>query len=445
MDYSEKLSHVAVLGAAGKMGSGILLLTALEIFEQSTLPENKGKTFQLDAIDLSPEALKGLRKYLAAQARKNGEKKTVWLRSVYADRADLIENEQIIEQYVQDVVALVCFTTRIEAAYGAHLVFEAASENPDLKVKLFKQIDANSSVKPWFLTNTSSIPIGYLDQNAGLGGRVIGFHFYNPPAVQKLAELISAPSTLSELTEFSLQFASRLRKTVVRSNDVAGFIGNGHFMRDLLFAASKVAELTKEFTLPQAIYIVDKVSRDYLVRPMGIFQLTDYVGVDVCSYILSVMDRFIPGRGLHSRLVDDLLALNVKGGQFSDGSQKDGIFRYQKGAAIAVFNPEKGDYQSFDEIAPACDQWLGALPQGWLSWKQVMRLGDRNAQLMNHFAALRLMTDNGARLSVEYASRAAEVARGLVADGVANSTDDVNTVMMTGFFHSYGPVNTYLN
>ena len=131
MSYSEKLSHVAVLGAAGKMGSGILLLTALEMFEQSTLPENQGKSFLLDAIDLSPEALKGLRKYLAVQAKKNGEKKTVWLRSVYANRADLIENEQIIDQYVQDVVDQVSFTTRIESAYDAHLVFAVVDDKSE--------------------------------------------------------------------------------------------------------------------------------------------------------------------------------------------------------------------------------------------------------------------------------------------------------------------------
>lgn len=443
MDYSGKLSHVAVLGAAGKMGSGILLLTALEMFEQSTLPENAGKTFLLDAIDLSPEALKGLRKYLAAQSRKNGEKKTVWLRSVYAERSDLIENEQIIEQYVQDVLSLVCFTTRIESAYDAHLVFEAASENPDLKVKLFMQIDSHSTVKPWFLTNTSSIPISYLDEKASLGGRIIGFHFYNPPAIQKLAELISAPSTLPELTEFSLQFASRLRKTVVKSNDVAGFIGNGHFMRDLLFAGSKVAGLTGEFTHAQAIYIVDKVSRDYLVRPMGIFQLTDYVGVDVCSYILSVMNRFIAGGSLHSPLVDRLLAMNVRGGQFSDGSQKDGIFRYQKGAITAVFDADLKDYVPVADVAPACDAWLGDLPKGFMSWKQVMRVVDRDAHLTAHFAALRSMDQAGAVLANEYALHSAAVAHGLVADGVANSTDDVNTVLMTGFFHSHGPVNKY--
>lgn len=443
MDYSEKLSHVAVLGAAGKMGSGILLLTALEMFEQSTLPENKDKLFLLDAIDLSPEALKGLRKYLAVQTRKNGEKKTVWLRSVYSTREDLIENEEIIGQYVQDVLAQVCFTTRIESAYAAHLVFEAASENPDLKVRLFKQIDSNSSVKPWFLTNTSSIPITYLNDNANLDGRIIGFHFYNPPAIQKLAELISAPATLPELTEFSLQFASRLRKIVVKSNDVAGFVGNGHFMRDLLFAASKVYELSKEFTIPQAIYIVDKVSRDYLVRPMGIFQLTDYVGVDVCSYILSVMNRFIPGKGLHSKLIDELLSMNVKGGQYSDGSQKDGIFRYQKGIITAIFDPVTKEYLAISEIAPACESWLGELPNEWMGWKQVMRIGNREQQLSNHYAALHRSEYNGARLAIEYADYAARVARELVANGVAGTTDDVNTVMMTGFFHSHGPVNTY--
>ena len=116
---------------------------------------------------------------------------------------DLIENEQIIDQYVQDVVDQVSFTTRIESAYDAHLVFEAASENPDLKVKLFKQIDVNSSVKPWFLTNTSSIPHKLFRSECQPRRTNHRFSLLTtPPAVQKLAELISAPATLPELTEF---------------------------------------------------------------------------------------------------------------------------------------------------------------------------------------------------------------------------------------------------
>ena len=78
MTYEERLQNVSVLGAAGKMGSGILLLTAVEMADLSLLPENKGKSFVLNAIDVSPEGLSGLMKYLRAQIRKVAEKKTVW-------------------------------------------------------------------------------------------------------------------------------------------------------------------------------------------------------------------------------------------------------------------------------------------------------------------------------------------------------------------------------
>ena len=97
MNYEDKLQNVSVLGAAGKMGSGILLLTAVEMADLQLKPENKSKTFALNAIDVSPAALSGLFLYLKAQVRKIAEKKMVALREVYKDRADLIENGEIIE------------------------------------------------------------------------------------------------------------------------------------------------------------------------------------------------------------------------------------------------------------------------------------------------------------------------------------------------------------
>ena len=90
--------NVTVLGAAGKMGSGILLLTAVEMADLSLKPENKGKPFCLNAMDLSQEGLAGLLRYLKVQVTKIAEKKIVWLRKMYADRADLIENEEILNQ-----------------------------------------------------------------------------------------------------------------------------------------------------------------------------------------------------------------------------------------------------------------------------------------------------------------------------------------------------------
>ena len=90
MDLDSKLTTVAVVGAAGKMGSGITLLLAQEMARLSLLPENRGKLYRLAAIDLDADALGGLQKYVHAQAVKSAEKMTVQLRQLLADRADLV-------------------------------------------------------------------------------------------------------------------------------------------------------------------------------------------------------------------------------------------------------------------------------------------------------------------------------------------------------------------
>jgi len=274
-------------------------------------PENKDKTFVLNAMDLSDEGLAGLVKYLRAQVLKIAEKKTVVLRKLYHDRQDLIENSDIIEEYIVDVISVIRPTSRLEAAYESNLIFEAVNENKDLKVKIFKEIDANNDHKPWFFTNTSSVPINILDDEAELNGRVIGFHFYNPPAIQKLVELIWTDKTLPEAKEFAHEFAKNLRKVVVPSNDFAGFIGNGHFMRDALHGITQAEKLSAKFSMPESIYIVNKVSQDFLVRPMGIFQLIDYVGIDVVRFIMGVMNPFLDDEDLYSPLQESRWLLSI--------------------------------------------------------------------------------------------------------------------------------------
>ena len=445
MSYVDRLENVAVLGAAGKMGSGIVLLTALEMADLALDPAHKDRDFALNAVDVSPKALAGLTKYLRDQVLRAAEKKTVALRGVYAGRADLVENEEIIRQYVEDVLALVRPTTRIEAAYGSSLVFEAVNENPELKVKLLSQIKDHNTKDAWFLTNTSSIPISELDARIGLGGRIVGFHFYNPPAVQKLVELIQAGTTLPELAEFAAKYAKKLRKTVVASNDVAGFIGNGHFMRDALFAIAEAERLAPELGFAGAVYAVNKVSQEFLIRPMGIFQLVDYVGLDVCRFILGVMNERLPGRGLHSPLVDRLVEMEIAGGQFADGSQKDGFLKYEKGRPAGVFDPEAKAYVPLAEVAARCDERLGPLPVSGKPWKGVISMTDKAGYLDIYFRELRGMTTLGAKLAVSCGRNAKEIGLGLVKDGVARRDEDVNTVMLTGFYHAYGPINGYFD
>jgi 3-hydroxyacyl-CoA dehydrogenase len=445
MTYDEKLQQVAVMGAAGKMGSGILLLTAVEMADLSLKPENKGKTFVLNAIDLSDEGLAGLMDYLRVQILKIAEKKTVWLRQMYAHRNDLIENSDIIQQYVEDALRIVRPTTAIETAYRAHLIFEAVSENKSLKVKLLTQVDQNNPNKPWFFTNTSSVPIHLIEEEAALKGRILGFHFYNPPAIQRLVELIVTQETAPEMKQFALDYAKALKKTVVESNDFAGFIGNGHFMRDALYGINKAIALANDRPFVEAVYIVNKISQDYLIRPMGIFQLIDYVGIDVVQFIMNVMNPFLKQENLHSPLLDLMMASDIKGGQFASGAQKDGFLKYEKGVPVAIYDPEKQEYVAIANFASSCDAFLGAMPEGFKPWKSVMKLRDKNTHFEQYFAALKASSDTGARMAMEYGSRSAEIGRKLKTDGVANTDADVNTVMLTGFFHAFGPINSYFD
>lgn len=444
MEYIQRLQKVSVLGAAGKMGSGIVLLTAIEMADQMLKPENKGKSFVLNAMDTSDEGLAGLIKYLHAQVIKAAEKKIVALRGIYAGQPKLIENSEIIDAYVQDVMSNIRTSTRIEAAYDSLLVFEAVSENQALKEKLFRLINENNNSGPWFFTNTSSVPIGGLNKNAALDGRILGFHFYNPPAVQKLVELITIDDNPGEMVEFANKYAANLRKTVVPSNDIAGFIGNGHFMRDALFGISEAERLSAQMPLHEAIYSIDRITRDFLSRPMGIFQLIDYVGLDVVQFILRVMQPHMQGEKLHSSLLDELVLRGVKGGQYSDGSQKDGFLKYEKGKSIGVIDKRSGSYIEISAFRENADNWLGGIPAEVLPWKTLVKVRDKDAVLRPAFKALQDSGAEGAALAVVYALNSRETARKLVTDGVAHNANDVNTVLLTGFFHAYGPINDYL-
>jgi 3-hydroxyacyl-CoA dehydrogenase len=444
MHLSERLENVAVIGAAGKMGSGISLLLTKELARTRLTPEGKGKTYRLTLIDVSHEALGGLMTYLRSQLVKLAEKSVNDLRVLYADREDLVENGDMIREFVGQSLLLVRPSVDLEAAAGARLVFEAVFEDENLKIDLLGRVKSVADPDAWYLTNTSSIPIGGLDEKLELGGRIVGYHFYNPPAVQKLLELITSKRTLPELKDSGEQLAKRLGKKVIPANDVAGFIGNGHFMRDGLHAISVADRLRGGGDWAPALYKMNRVSQDWLLRPMGIFQLIDYVGVDVTQLILNVMNTYLPGRGLHSDLIDDLVRKRILGGQRPDGSQKDGILRYERGRPVAVYEPGKGEYVPFDaaEVKRA-ETELGPLPDGFRPWKALLMDREKGAALASHFAALRSSDGEGAKLALEYLRASKSIGEELVSDGVANGPEDVNGVLTNGFFHLYGPINEF--
>src|SRR5262245_14667705 len=148
MQLDEALKRVAVLGAAGKMGRGIsaLLLQEMALLQQGS---------RLLLIDTNEEAFLGLKEYLHEQVLKFAEKNIVRIRGLYANKADLVSNEEIIQDFVEKALNLVFIESDLEAARGAHLIFEAVVEEVDAKAKLLARLKGPETL---FLTNTSSIP-----------------------------------------------------------------------------------------------------------------------------------------------------------------------------------------------------------------------------------------------------------------------------------------------
>ncbi len=448
MDLDTRLENVAVLGAAGKMGSGIALLLAQEMATAKLKPENKDRTYVLHVIDVNEEALTGLLGYLRAQLTKAAEKSIVPLRELYADRDDLVENYDVIAAFVEDALSVLRPSTTLEAAEGARLVFEAIIENEGIKIDVLTKLDKLVDPDAYYLTNTSSIPIKVLDEGVGLGGRIVGYHFYNPPAVQRLLELITTSSTKPDAVETGRELAKRLRKKVFPANDIAGFIGNGHFMRDILHATSEVKRLMAEESMSEAeaVYVVNKVSQDLLVRPMGIFQLVDYVGVDVCRFIMKVMTEHIDGETLRDDLLDRMADGGVLGGQYASGAQKDGVLKYEKGRPAGVYDLSKGGYALFadGDWTSKLDEKLGGPPDGLAPWRALLMDPKKDDKLAAYFGNLATTDTLGAGLARAYLVRSKEIGEKLVADGVAESADVVNGVLTNGFYHLYGPVNEYV-
>lgn len=441
MDFVQKMKNLSVLGAAGKMGSGILVLLSLEMAKLK-IGKKENKEFVLNAIDVSQIALTNLMGYVKSQLTKHAEKNIVEIRVWYKDNDTLISNEDIINQFVDDVLAMIQTSTRIETAYKSQVIFEAIKEDKELKVKLFSQIKKYNP-KAWFLSNTSSIPIGGINKEANLSGDIIGYHFYNPPVVQKLLEIIKIENTNPELVEFSLHLAKSMRKVVVQSRDVAGFIGNGHFMRDALYALIKAEELAKEEGWAKAFFIIDTISRDLLIRPMGIFQLLDYVGVDVTRFILDSMQPSFPEESLSHLALNQMLEKEVKGGQFANGTQKDGIFKYEKGSIKEVYDLDTGKYVRTESIEMECAAFLGELPNSKIYWKSVVRDKNKAEILQKFFKELHLVESVGTNIAIAYGKNSKAIGQMLVDTKVAETIADVNTVLETGFFHAYGPINDF--
>ena len=428
MQIENVLGSAAVIGAGGKMGSGIALLAA-ELM--AGLEGDGQRTGRLILIDSRPQAVGPLRAYLETHLLRRARRR--------------LGDEHEARKFSDRAMALVSTATRLEEARDCTLLFEAVPESEDLKTGLLRRLRETCPPEALFLSNTSSIPIRRLDEAAGLDGRVIGFHFYNPPAVQKLLEMIPGEGTRPGLVRLAEELARRFGKTVVRSRDVAGFIGNGHFIREGLYSAACADLLRDELGEPEAIYAVNAVTGTGLLRPMGIFQVIDYAGIDVFAAILEVMERCIEGESFRSELFARMVSEGRPGGQRGDGSQKDGFFQYEGRGRAGVYDRASGSYRPLEEgRLPGVDAALGALAEPGTGWSEVRAAGDPKALIRSHFQRLAETDGRGAAMALEYAAESRRIAARLVGDGVAASAEDVDTVVTNGFHHLYGPLDESL-
>jgi hypothetical protein len=138
-----------------------------------------------------------------------------------------------------------------------------------------------------------------------------------------------------------------------------------------------------------------------------------------------------------------MLALGVKGGQFSDGSQKDGILKYEKGKIVGVYEPHAKEYRMVADFQAKVEAFLGTMPAAQ-PWKNVVNNPAKEDILKKYFREIKTASGKGAEMTRNYALKSNEIGTDLVKNKVAFSEKDVNTVLLTGFFHAYGPVNDYL-
>jgi hypothetical protein len=160
---------------------------------------------------------------------------------------------------------------------------------------------------------------------------------------------------------------------------------------------------------------------------------------------MKVMTEHIPGETLEDDLLNRMAEAGVTGGQYASGAQKDGILKYEKGRPAGVYDLSKGDYILFAEgdWTAKLDEKLGPLPSGHAPWRALLMDPKKGEKLAAYFGSLAESDTLGAGLARAYLVKSQEIGTKLVADGVANSEDDVNGVLTNGFYHLYGPINEY--
>ena len=175
------------------------------------------------------------------------------------------------------------YTDMAAAVKDADLVVEAATENVDLKMNIFKQLDELAPEKTILASNTSSISLTRIAAHTKRPGKVIGMHFMNPVPVMKLVEIINGYATDKEVTQLIHELSVFIGKVPCVANDFPGFISNRIFMPMINEAIVSLQEVVA------SIEDIDSIMKLGMAHPMGPLQLADFIGLDTCLNILNVL------------------------------------------------------------------------------------------------------------------------------------------------------------
>ncbi|APD07524.1 3-hydroxybutyryl-CoA dehydrogenase [Flavobacteriaceae bacterium UJ101] len=246
------MKNIAVIGA-GTMGNGIA-----HTFAQHG--------FKVNLIDLSEQSLeKGI-----ATITKNLDRMIVKEKITEENKKETLQNIQT-------------YTELSKGVSNVNLVVEAATENVELKLKIFKDLDELTNSDTILATNTSSISITQIAAVTTRPDKVIGMHFMNPVPMMKLVEIIRGYSTSDEITNLIMGLSEKLNKIPVEVNDYPGFVAN----RILMPMINESIETL--YNGVAGVQEIDTVMKLGMAHPMGPLQLADFIGLDVCLSILNVM------------------------------------------------------------------------------------------------------------------------------------------------------------
>jgi 3-hydroxybutyryl-CoA dehydrogenase len=246
------MKQIAVIGA-GTMGNGIA-----HTFAQSG--------FTVKLIDISEQSLDRGMATIAGNLDRMVAKGTI----SEADKLATISN-------------IITYTDIQDGVVGVDLVVEAATENVNLKLDIFKKLNEYCSHNTILATNTSSISITQIGAVVAHPERVIGMHFMNPVPIMKLVEIIRGYNTSDAVTQTIMQLSEKLGKVPVEVNDYPGFVAN----RILMPMINESIETL--YNGVAGVYEIDTVMKLGMAHPMGPLQLADFIGLDVCLAILHVM------------------------------------------------------------------------------------------------------------------------------------------------------------